>query len=131
MVSCTVLAAGTVISVSHAWIRLLPGNLTLAGYFDLHNTGDQLSLVGAESADFGRIKLHRSMEMQGMEHMLPVERVTIPVGARVVFAPGGYHMMLFDPHHPLKVGEHVIIVLRFADGHSRPVSFVVKSAIGQ
>lgn len=128
----TAWAGGTGVSVSHAWIRLLPGNLPLAAYFDLRNTGDQaLSLVGAESVEFGRIEMHRSMEMQGMDHMAPVSDVRVAARGQLEFSPGGYHLMLFDPRRPLNVGEHVTIVLDFAGRQSRPVSFVVKSATGQ
>lgn len=132
MTTCTALASDAMISVTHAWIRLLPGNLPLAGYFDLRNTsGHMLLLVGAESPQFGRIELHRSMEMQGMDHMMPVKGVEVATGARVEFAPGGYHLMLFDRHHPLEIGERVTIVFRFAHGRSQPVSFVVRPAVAQ
>lgn len=132
MGSCTAWASDAMISVTHAWIRLLQGNLPLAGYFDLRNTSDHtLVLVGAESAQFGRIELHRSMEMQGMDHMMPVKDVAVAAGARVAFAPRGYHLMLFDPRQPLEVGERVTIVFRFAHGQSQAVSFAVRPAVAQ
>ena len=132
LVASTAAAAGPKLLVSHAWIRLLPGNLPLAGYFDLDNAGDHtLSLTGAESTEFARIELHRSMEMQGMAHMMPVERVEVPAGSEVKFAPGGYHLMLFDRRDALQVGAHVTIVLKFADGQSQAATFVVRSAEGQ
>ncbi len=129
MTACTAMAGVAAISVSHPWIRLLPGNLPLAGYFDLRNTGPSaLSLIGASSAEFARIELHRSMQMQGMDRMVPVGHVTVPGGAQVRFAPGGYHLMLFDPRQPLEVGEHVTIVLKFAGGRSQAVTFLVRPA---
>jgi len=132
MAACTALASDAMISVTHAWIRLLPGNLPLAGYFDLRNTsGHMLVLVGAESTQFARIELHRSMEMQGMDHMIPVKDVEVAAGARMEFAPGGYHLMLFGPRHSLKVGERVTIVFRFAHGQSQAASFVMRPAVAQ
>lgn len=132
MTACTALASDAMISVTHAWIRLLPGDLPLAGYFDLQNTsGHMLKLVGADSTQFGRIEMHRSMEMQGMDHMMPVEDVEVAAGARVQFAPGGYHLMLLDPRHPLMIGERVTIVLRFAHGQSQAASFEVRPAVAQ
>jgi len=130
--ACTALAAAAGVSVSHAWIRLLPGNLPLAAYFDLRNGDDRaLELVGAQSAEFGRIEMHRSMVMRGMDHMMAVSDVRVPAHGQLEFSPGGYHLMLFDPQRPLSVSEHVTIVLKFADGQSRPVSFVVKPAATQ
>ncbi len=132
MTTYTAIANDAMVSVTHAWIRLLPGNLPLAGYFDLRNMGGHaLLLVGAESTQFGRIELHRSMEMRGMDHMMSIKDVEVAAGGRVRFAPGGYHLMLFNPQHPLKVGERVTIVLRFARGQSQAVGFVVRPAVAQ
>jgi periplasmic copper chaperone A len=117
------------VSVMNARIRLLPGDLPLAGYFDLVNRGNQpLTLTGASSPAFGMVHLHRSMEENGRSTMTAVEGIEIKPGATLHVAPGGYHLMLMQRVRPLRVGDNVSITLKFSAGESLPVVFVVKSA---
>ena len=119
-------------AVEDARIRLLPGDLPLAGYFTLHNTGSQaLRLVSASSPVFAMAHLHRSMEQNGMSRMVPVTQLDIAPGDSVRFAPGGYHLMLMHRQQPLRVGDQVPVLLHFADGGSLSVSFQVQPAGAQ
>jgi copper(I)-binding protein len=116
-------------NVQDARIRLLPGDLPLAGYFTLHNSGKQtLSLVSASSPAFAMAHLHRSMEQNGMSKMVPVAQLDIAPGASLQFAPGGYHLMLMHRQRTLQVGDQVPVVLRFADGSTLSVAFKVQPA---
>lgn len=120
------LAAPPKAAVSGAWIRLLPGDLPLAGYFTLHNNGTKpLKLTGATSPAFNRIELHHSMTMHGMDKMKPIKAAVAPAGSTLTFAPGGYHLMMWRSH-PLKVGKQVPVTLEFADGQHLEVEFTVK-----
>ncbi|HET6655298.1 MAG TPA: copper chaperone PCu(A)C, partial [Gammaproteobacteria bacterium] len=84
------------VTASGAWIRLLPGDLPLAGYVTLHNHSDHpMKLVGAKSSAFKRIEMHHSMTMSGMSSMKPVASVTVPAGGEFSFSPGGYHLMMW------------------------------------
>jgi len=115
-------------AVSDPWLRYIPGGAPSAGYFTLSNNGDRpLSLVGAECADFGMVMMHRTIERGGISTMRPVHEVTVAPGKTVSFAPGGYHLMLMRPRHPLRPGGRLPVMLRFADGSSLPVEFLVKS----
>ncbi len=115
-------------AVADAWLRYIPGGTPAAGYFTLSNQSDKsLSLVGAECADFGMVMMHRTLERGGIFTMRPVHEVTVAPGKTFSFAPGGYHLMLMRPKHPLRPGGRLPITLRFADGSSLPVEFVVKS----
>ncbi len=121
------LAAGGAV-VSDAWMRYIPGGAPAAGYFTLTNRGDRpLSLVGAECSEFGMVMIHRTIERGGISTMRPVHELAVPPGKSVAFAPGGYHLMLIRPKHPLVPGGRLPITLRFADGSSLPVEFTVKS----
>ncbi|HEX5313973.1 MAG TPA: copper chaperone PCu(A)C, partial [Gammaproteobacteria bacterium] len=109
-------AAAPPITVHDAWIRLLPADLPLAGYFTLHNAAPQtIELLAVTSPAFTRIELHRSSESGGMEHMAAVARIAIPSGHTLRFAPGGYHLMLWRAR-ALHVGEKVPLTLEFTDG---------------
>jgi copper(I)-binding protein len=117
------------ISVSHAWIRLLPGNLPAGAYCTVANGSDHtMQLLGASAPDFKSAMLHKSVTQNGMDKMMPVEAIKIPAGKQFQFAPGGYHIMLMPPHAPLKPGDHVRINFSFADGSTTSAMFLVKGA---
>jgi len=114
---------------SQAWIRVLPGDLPLAGYLVLSNPGEQtLTLVGAHSPAFRQIEMHQSLEQSGVARMMMLEHIAIPPGGRLTFAPGGYHLMLFGRTRTLQAGEEVPITLEFADGYRLEVSFSLREA---
>ncbi len=115
-------------AVSDPWLRYVPGGAPAAGYFVLSNKGRApLSLVGAECADFGAVMIHRTIERGGLATMRPMHEVTVAPGKSVAFRPGGYHLMLMRPRHPLRPGGRLPVRLRFADGSSLAVEFLVKS----
>lgn len=122
-------AAAATPVVTQAWIRVLPGDLPLAGYLVLRNpTGETLTLTGARSPAFAAIEIHRSSSQSGVARMQRYERLDIPPHATVTFEPGGYHLMLFDRRHALQPGESLTLTLEFADGSSLPVPFALREA---
>jgi len=115
-------------TVSEPWLRYIPGGAPAGGYFNLTNNGPHsLTLVGAECADFGMVMMHRTIERGGISTMRPVHEVVVAPGQTVSFAPGGYHLMLMRPKHPLRPGGRLPITLRFADGSSVSAEFLVQS----
>jgi periplasmic copper chaperone A len=122
--------AATVVA-SHAWIRWLPANLPAAGYVTLRNDGGRpVTLIGASSADYGAAMFHESRNQQGVEQMLPMDRIRIAPHSQVSFAPEGLHIMLMDPAKAIQPGDHVLIRLRFADGSSLQIQFEVRRPDG-
>ncbi len=127
------LAAGHALAAGHlvvesGWIRTAPpDSKMLAGYATLHNIGDAPVVVtGADSADFGGVSLHTSVEQNGSEHMQPLGPLRIAAGERVTFAPRGKHFMLMDPKKALRGGESVPIHI-VTDGADQIVGiFVVR-----
>jgi len=114
---------------SQAWIRVLPGDLPLAGYVVLTNPGERtLTLVGAHSPAFSQIEMHRSVDQSGVARMMMVERVAIAPGGQLAFAPGGYHLMLFGRTRALQAGDEVPVTLEFADGEQLTVYFALREA---
>ena len=102
--------------VEDPWARATPPGASVgAGYFALVNEGAEADrLLGAESPRAGRVMIHRTIEEDGstrMEHQ--DDGVLVPPGARVTFAPGGYHLMLMRLEAPLEKGETVPLTLRF------------------
>ncbi len=116
------------LSASGAWIREAPpGVAMLAGYFVLQNQGEtSVALVGAESARFGAVEMHETRLQQGVARMRRLERVEIQPGETVKFAPGGRHLMLFDPLEPLRAGDCVLLTLVLDGGDEIDVRFDVR-----
>lgn len=124
---CAGTAAAGGLSVSGAWIRLLPGDLPAAGYFVLTNDGSQaVTLVGASTPDFASAMLHETVEKNGLDAMVHVARVRVGAHDSVQFRPGGYHVMLMHRRRALTVGETVRITLRMADGNHISADFIVR-----
>lgn len=122
-------ADAAVVEAARARIRWLPGDLPLAGYVTLHNAGTRsVRLVGASSAQFGAVMLHRSVHSNGMDRMEAVTSLVIEPGHEVRFAPGSYHIMLMHRRQALQVGDRVPITLHFAGGQSQQIVFVVHGA---
>lgn len=120
------------ISVTGAWLRLLPGDLPLAGYAHVtNNSAHTLTLTGASSPEFSDVQLHRSMQHHGMDEMMHVGAIAIEAGKTLDFVPGGYHLMLFGRKHALAAGQYVPVILKFSDGTQYTTEFVVKGATGQ
>ena len=125
--TCATLAAGLIFSssafavdieVKQAWIREAPPNAkVMAAYMEITNTGKTaVALQEVESGDFARAEIHKTEQHGDMSHMIKQTSVTIPAKSTVSFAPGGLHVMLFDPKSALKAGTKVKLSLRFSTG---------------
>lgn len=121
--------AAAQVQASHAWIRVLPGDLPAGAYVTLRNNGDQpVALTGATSASYARVMLHHSSTAGGMSRMSMVEALPIPAHATQSLAPAGYHLMLMQAKHPVRPGDTVKLSLKFSDGSTLPVDFTARPA---
>ena len=120
------------VEVSDGWFRALPGKLPAGGYFTATNgTGHELSITGASSDACGMLMLHQSSNKGGMSGMDMLDKVSVPAGGTVRFAPGGYHLMCDNPTAKMKVGSRVGVLLKLSDGSSVAAGFDVKGATGK
>ncbi|MDE2280933.1 MAG: copper chaperone PCu(A)C [Xanthomonadaceae bacterium] len=121
--------AGVPVTASHAWIRVLPGNLPAGAYVVLHNDGAKpLALTGADTAAYGEAMLHESSSTGGVSRMRTIDALPIPAHGTRTLAPGGYHLMLMDAKHPVHPGAKIRITLKFDDGSTLPVDFLARPA---
>lgn len=112
--------ATATIALSDARVQLpvVPGR-PAAAYFTLTVPDDaQGTLVGISADHFARAELHQSKMEGGAMTMSPVDRLPLTPGKPVVFAPGGYHVMLFDADGTLKPGGTTRLVAKLADGRT-------------
>jgi copper(I)-binding protein len=126
---CAAAMAAPEVTARNARIRLLPGDLPLAGYVELTNRGKQpLTLLGASSPAFKTIHMHLSQELNGRSTMITLQGIEMNPGETLHFAPGGYHLMLMQRSRPLRVHDRVPITLKFAGNQSLEVMFQVQGA---
>lgn len=122
-------AADVEVRIENARIRLLPGNLPLAGYFDITNTGQRpVVLEGASSPAFHHVMMHRSVRRNGQSEMHHVDSLQIAPGQSLHFEPEGLHLMLMHRTRNLAVGDQVPITLMFEGDRTQEVVFTVRGA---
>lgn len=116
------------VSVRDAWVREAPpGVAMMAGYMTLRNsTSRSQVLVAASSPGFETVMMHRTVVKEGMASMEHARQVELSPNASLMFAPGGYHLMLMNPQRTLRAGDPVVINLEFRGGLVLPVAFEVR-----
>ena len=125
-------ADAATLSVTDAWFRALPPSVPSGGYFTLRNDGaGPVTLTGAQSPACGMLMLHKSENMGGMTGMADVSAIDVAGGGKLVFAPGGYHLMCMHATGALKPGATVPVTLHFKDGQKLTAPFAVRDAAGK
>ena len=117
------------LKIEHPWSRATaPGVPVGVGYLVLVNESAKADeLIGASSPLAAQVEIHVTREEGGMTRMRRVERVPLPPGTTVRFAPGGTHLMLTGLKRPLAAGEKVPLLLRFAGAGEQRVELEVES----
>lgn len=81
-----------------------------AAYFTVINDGDTADeLTGVTSDVSAETMMHRDTG----QAMAMVGSVPVPAHGRLVFRPGGYHVMVEKPAPRPRRGDHVTLTLRF------------------
>lgn len=103
--------------IRDAWVRLAaaPGR-PAAGYFTIVGGAKDDRLMRVESAVVKSIELHQSSMSGGVMTMAPMANVPVAAGAKVEFAPGGNHAMLFDVDARITPGTAIPMLFTFASG---------------
>ncbi len=124
--SLTVQAAE--VEVRDAWVRLPPpGSDTVAVYMVVRNMDAQehrLSGVSCDEAAEG--EFHAMLRQGHAMQMVHLQGVDLPPGERVVFAPGGMHVMLRGLRRMLREGELLHLHLHLEDGRRLNIAAPVR-----
>lgn len=132
LLATTLGAHAAPVDITDPWFRALPGKLPAGGYFTAqNNTRHDIAITAASSDGCGMLMIHQSSNKGGMSSMDMMTRVTVPASGKLVFAPGGYHLMCTDPTPKMKIGARVPVVLSLSDGTAVAVAFTVKGATGK
>jgi copper(I)-binding protein len=119
------------LKIESCWIRLLPQQLPAGAYFIIKNDSTAATLTGVRSEAYGSSMLHQSQTAGGMAKMEMAHDIPVPAHGELVFAPGGYHVMLQKPTHLISVGDKLRLDFQFAGGASIPVMCEVRPAGAQ
>ena len=102
--------------ITQAWARATPGGAKVGGgYLTIENKGSAPDrLVGGAADIAGKVEVHEMATTNGVMTMRPLDNgLIIEPGKTVKFAPGGYHLMMFDLKNPLKQGDKIPLTLQF------------------
>lgn len=113
-------------SVVAAWSRPAAQGTTGVGFMTLLNSGAKPDvLLSVETLGARQVQIHQSSVTGGVASMHMVASVPVPPGGRVIFAPGGYHLMFLGLTKGQKVGDTLPATLVFASGKRLKAQFVV------
>lgn len=104
--------ADTPLQVTEAWSPEAPPGRMMAGFMQLHNTGEEdIALVDATSPLFGHVEIHTMVMDEGVMRMRRLDELVIEAGQLVELEPGGLHLMLIEPLERLTIGDRIEIEL--------------------
>jgi copper(I)-binding protein len=119
----------TEVELTGAYIHApLPGKTTTVAYFTLHNRSAKPAVVtGVETDGAARAELHSHTHENGIMRMRKEDKISIPAHSSLAFAPGSWHVMLFDVQPGLKTGDELHLTVQFADGTALLAAARIKS----
>lgn len=128
MITGTTAEAAASARVTGALVRLaaVPGR-PAAGYFTLTAGATPVELTRVVSPS-ARVELHGTSMAGDVMRMDRLPSVRVAAGGRVVFAPGGAHLMLFDVPARVRPGTTLPLTFTFADGTTARADAAVVAA---
>jgi len=106
------------INITDLWISEAPPTVSvLVAYVTLINNSEiPISLVSISCPLFSSIEIHRSIIKNGIASMESHATLEILSKSTIKLSPGDYHLMLFNPKMPLKIGDAPVFMFGFSDG---------------
>jgi copper(I)-binding protein len=131
VIAISQMAKASGIKVESAYARASIGVVkTGVVYLTLKNEADQPDRLRKASTDIARrAEFHLHTMNKDVMTMDEVKCLTIPARAKIAFAPGGLHVMLFDLVSPLREGGEFALRLTFDNAGEIAVNVPVKSAL--
>nr|WP_319555886.1 copper chaperone PCu(A)C [uncultured Vibrio sp.] len=117
------------IQIDHPWSLEAPPNATvIAGFFQLKNlsTKDDF-LISATTPIAERVEIHQHEMSDGVMKMKKIDNVRISSMKSVMFEPGGYHLMIFNPEPSFRQGERFPMTLEFRNAGKVAIQLAVEA----
>lgn len=100
-------------------------------YFNLSNgSGPARKLAGVHVDGVDRTEMHETKQENGISKMGQVKEVALEPGKTLSFAPGGYHVMLFDIDPALKASGTTEVTLTLDNGDKISAKATIRSVGG-
>jgi copper(I)-binding protein len=117
------------IEVRRPWTRPAQAGMNGVGYLTLAKVGAKpVKLVAVETPAARSATIHQSSMANGVSSMRAVTGgLTIAPGAKVEFAPGGYHLMLMGLTSAQALGGKVPLTLVFDGGRKMRIDLSVEA----
>lgn len=118
--------------VKDGWIRMPPVSMPMmAGFGRIENPcSTPVTITGASSPAFADVSLHETRVVDGVSRMRHLPELRIAPDGSATLKPGGLHLMLMQPHAPLKEGSKVVIEFTLKDGGVLRGEFPVRKPAG-
>lgn len=113
------------LTIVDIWSRATTGKTGVV-YLTIRNDGDADRLVAASTNAAGKAQIHTTTRDGDIVRMRPVDGVDIPDHTKVVFKPGGLHVMLMGLKAPLVAGSSLPLKLRFEKAGEVTVAVTVR-----
>tara|TARA_B100000029_G_scaffold512532_1_gene609428 strand:+ start:337 stop:783 length:447 start_codon:yes stop_codon:yes gene_type:complete len=116
------------VDISDLWISEAPPTMSvLVAYVTLKNNSEiPLSLTSISCPLFSSIEIHRSIVKNDIVSMERYSALEIPSKSSIKLSPGDYHLMLFNPEKPLRIGDTPVFIFSFSDGTQIPVTAAIR-----
>jgi copper(I)-binding protein len=102
------------IEIHDPWARPTAQGENAAVYLQLHNHSQNADeLIGASSNVSNNVEIHESKMENDVMQMNMVSSIPLGADEEVIFAPGGYHIMLVAIKQEFKTGDHIGVILHF------------------
>ncbi len=118
LASFSIAHAESTITIKDAWVRTAPPSAkVMAAYMTITNHSPKtIRVININSPQFKQVELHQSVINDGMMRMKKIEPVSLKGHQTLALEPGGYHLMLIKPVHPIAKGEQVRFNFSFDNG---------------
>lgn len=118
------------LEIDDAWIAEAPPvSKVMAAYMDIENeTPHDRQATSMQCSEFKRAEFHRTVENDGIASMQAQQVLNIKAGSTLELAPGGYHIMLYNPARRLQAGERINCSMTFDDGTTTDFELAIKKA---
>ncbi|GAA4407580.1 hypothetical protein GCM10011450_07110 [Advenella faeciporci] len=104
------------VEVDRCWVRLLPGNLPAATYFELkNNSGKELVLNAIKTRSYASAIMHENVSKKGMTTMESLDEISIAANGSLSFSVNTYHIMLENKQADIKPGDFISLQFYFQD----------------
>lgn len=124
--------SGKLLHVEDAHIVLPPpGAPMAAAYLTIVNPESKdYELIAVESEAYETVEIHESAETHGMSRMRKLDSAKVSARGRLSFAPGGKHLMLFEPKTSVADQAQVPMTLKFRKSDGSTTEVVAKFQAG-